>query len=181
MGNRRKQQIPQSQLLDLLTVHIPSGDIERIEDLLAKGVPVNGDHMNGSTGSSAIRAGHTHILALLLRHGADPRFDHDVLFRDAVYYNRVDAIELLAAAVFSPDLWRGKTLPDIQKEAEIIDHNIQLEIELYGLIDSTDELKESAKSARLEIFDAAMKCWEHVRPDPPEISISKTPAKPRPL
>jgi hypothetical protein len=31
--------------------------------------------------------------------------------------------------------------------------------------------------ARLELFDAAMTCWEHVRPDPPKITISKIPAK----
>ena len=42
-------------------------------------------------------------------------------------------------------------------------------------------LDEQLRLARLELFDAAMTCWEHVRPDPPKINISDVPAKGRAL
>ena len=83
-------------------------------------------------------------------------------------------MKLLAAAIFAPDLWRGKTLLDLQKEADLIERNIDRNL-------PNDMDQDALRTTRLVLFDAAMTCWEHVRPDPPKINISTIPAKPRPL
>ena len=60
---------------------------------------------------------------------------------------------------------------EIEKEADLIYRNIQASPRYWR------DRDESFRIARLELFDAAMTCWEHVRPDPPKIKISDTPAK----
>ena len=151
---------------------IELGDIKLVERLIVKGAKLDGEYWNEPPASCAIRSGQTHIVALLLRHGLDPRQCDDGLFWDAVYWRRPAIMKLLATTVFAPDLWRRKTLIDIQKEAEIVERNI-----LKGLPDDPEEFKDVIRPARLVLFDAAITCWEHVRPDPPRINISDVPAK----
>jgi hypothetical protein len=67
----------------------------------------------------------------------------------------------------------AKPLIDIQKEADLIYTNIEKEIDKY----LPEAKEEASRLARVELVDAAMTCWEHVRPDPPKITISDTPAK----
>jgi hypothetical protein len=85
----------------------------------------------------------------------------------AVCFNHPAIVKRLAAAIFSPQLWRGKTLADIQEQAELVYKNI----EYYR------PEPQNLRQARLVLFDHAMTCWEHVRPDPPKITISTVPAK----
>jgi hypothetical protein len=60
-----------------------------------------------------------------------------------------------------------------QEEADLINQNVQ--DHLIGYEDKVEEA--SLRLARLALFDAAMTCWEHVRPDPQKITISDIPAK----
>jgi hypothetical protein len=156
---------------------IESGDTELVERLIAKGANLHGDDWNEPPASCAIRSGHTHIVALLIRHGLDPRHCDDGLFWDAVYWRRPDIMKLLATTVFAPDLWRGKALKHIQKEADLLYTKIEKGIDFY----LPEAKEEASRLARVELFDAAMTCWEHVRPDPPKINISNIPAKARAL
>ncbi len=151
---------------------IESGDIKLVERLIALGANVHGDDAIEIPAINAARCGHVHILALLIRHGVDPRFADDELFAGAAFHNQPAVLKFLAATIFAPDLWRGKTFLDIQKEAEIVERNI-----LKGLPDDPEGFKDVIRPARLVLFDAAMTCWEHVRPDPPKINISDIPAK----
>jgi hypothetical protein len=89
----------------------------------------------------------------------------------ATKFNHPTVVKLLAAAIFAPDLWRGKTLVDISAEAEIISKNIT----------AHRPDPELLRQAELILFDYGMTCWEHIRPDPPKINISEIPAKPKPL
>lgn len=152
---------------------IESGDIELVQRLLAQGADVRGCWRE-SPSVCAVRNGHTEIVALLIRHSLDPREYDDLLFSVAVYWKQKDVVKLLAAAIFAPDLWRGKTLLDLQKEADSIERNID-----KNLPNDLDE--EVLRSVRLVLFDAAMTCWEHIRPDPPKITISTIPAKGKPI
>jgi hypothetical protein len=195
-----------TQSMRRLLAAIESGDIQLVERLIVKGAKVNGEHWHETPSSCAIRKnqtqilallirhgldlrgggddaieipainaaryGHVHILALLIRHGVDPRFADDELFAGAAFHNQPAVLKFLAATIFAPDRWRGKTFLDIQKEAEIVERNI-----LKGLPDDPEEFKDVIRPARLVLFDAAMTCWEHVRPDPPKINISDIPAK----
>ena len=144
-----------------------------VERLLAQGADLHGAWRE-SPSVCAARNGHTDILALLIRHGLDPREYDDLLFSVALYWKQRDVVKLLAAAIFAPDLWRGKTLLDLQKEADLIERNIDRNL-------PNDMDQDALRTTRLVLFDAAMTCWEHVRPDPPKINISTIPAKPRPL
>jgi hypothetical protein len=112
---------------DLLDA-IKSGDAALVERLLAHGANVNGDPGKEPPAASAIWANQTQTLQLLIHHGLDPRHWDDALFCDAIYWKSLDAFKLLISAVFSPDLWRGKTLADIQKEAHLIYTNILKEM-----------------------------------------------------
>ena len=152
---------------------IELGDIKLVERLIVKGAKLDGEYWNEPPASCAIRSGQTHIVALLLRHGLDPRQCDDGLFWDAVYWRRPAIMKLLATTVFAPDLWRRKTLIDIQKEADLIYTNIEKEIDKY----LPEAKEEASRLARVELFDAAMTCWERVRPDPPKLNISDSPAK----
>jgi len=152
---------------------IQSGDISLVERLLAQGADLRGCWRE-SPSVCAARNGHTDILALLIRHGLDPREYDDLLFSVALCWKQRDVVKLLSAAIFAPDLWRGKTLLDLQKEADLIERNIDRNL-------PNDMDQDALRSTRLVLFDAAMTCWEHVRPDPPKIKISDVPAKPRPL
>jgi hypothetical protein len=167
-----KSKTPRSPPIIRLLIAIESGDIKLVEQLVAKGTNLEPppDLFVEHPVHCAVRLGHIHIVEILIRHGADLRFDDDALFSEAVCWDRQDILKLLATTVFSPDLWRGNTLLDIQKEADLIYRNI-LEITML------DESEQSARFARLTLFDAAMTCWEHVRPDPPKINISDVPAK----
>jgi len=175
----RKKRPPEPDLLDA----IQSGDTALVERLIAKGLNINGDPGKEPPAARAIWADQIQILQLLIRHGLDPRHWNDALFCDAIYWKRLDAFKLLISAVFSPGLWRGKTLTDIQTEAHLIYANIQNEMpKHYGeTIDYPHLIEEPLRLARIELVDAAMTCWEHVRPDPPQIKISDTPAKGRAL
>jgi hypothetical protein len=155
---------------------IESGDIELVERLIIKGADLRGCWYE-SPASCAVRKGHTDILALLIRHGVDPREDDDLLFSGAIYWRRPAIMKLLATTVFAPDRWRGKALNEIQKEANLIYTEIEKGIDTY----LPEAKEEASRLARVELFDAAMTCWEHVRPDPPKITISNSPAKPKAL
>jgi ankyrin repeat protein len=152
---------------------IESGDIELVQRLLAQGADVRGCWRE-SPSVCAARNGHTDILALLIRHGLHPREYDDLLFSVALYWKQSDVAKILAAAIFAPDLWRGKTLLDLQKEADLIELNIDRNL-------SNDMDQDALRSTRLLLFDAAMTCWEHVRPDPPKLKISPIPAKGNPV
>jgi hypothetical protein len=152
-----------------------SGDIKLVEHLVAEGVNVNGKHWDDwrSTPSScAIRKNHTEILEILIRHGLRLQRGEDGPFLQAAFYAKQDSLKLLSRTVFAPDLWRGKSRAEIEKEAALIYRNIEANIQM-ALPGSTEALR----FARLELFDAAMTCWEHIRPDPPKITISDVPAK----
>jgi ankyrin repeat protein len=155
---------------------IESGDIELVERLLAKGADLRGCWYE-SPSSCAVRNGHTAIIALLIRHGLDPRENDDLLFSGAVYWRQPHIMKLLAITVFAPDLWRGKALKAIQEEADRIYTKIEKGIDTY----LPEAKEEASRLARVELFDAAMTCWEHVRPDPPKINISIIPAKGKPV
>jgi hypothetical protein len=153
---------------------IESGDIKLVERLLEMGADIRGVPFLEYPAACAARLGHLSILELLIRHGADPRYHHDTFLVSAAIYNRQDILKFLCATVFAPDLWRGKSRGEIEKEADMIYRNIELDMPL-NLVEpfATKRLR----LARIELFDAAMTCWEHVRPDPPKIKISDIPAK----
>jgi hypothetical protein len=159
-----------------LLAAIESGDIQLVERLIVKGAKVNGEHWHETPSSCAIRKNQTQILALLICHGLDLRGGEDGTFLQAAYYKQQDSMRLLCTTVFGPDLWRGKSRAEIEKEAALIYRNIEANIQM-ALPGSTEALR----FARLELFDAAMTCWEHVRPDPPKITISDVPAKAKAL
>ena len=163
--------------IKLFLAAIESGDIKRVERLIANGAKIDGEYWNEPPASCAIRCGHAHIVALLLRHGLDPRDEEDGLFWYTVYCRQPAIMKLLATTVFAPDLWQGKALIDIQKEATLIYTNIEKAIDKY----LPEAKEEASRLARVELVDAAMTCWERVRPDPPKIKISNVPAKPTPL
>jgi hypothetical protein len=145
------------------------GDTKLVQDLLARGANI---HARGCGAIvCAASEGHADIVAILIAHGAHSRSQDDRPIGLAAKFNHPAVVKLLAAAIFSPDLWRGKTLADLQKEAEIVHKNI----EYYR------PEPEYLKQAELILFDCAMTCWEHVRPDPPKINISNAPAKGKPL
>jgi hypothetical protein len=172
MASQRKPHIRR------LILAIESGDLELVEHLVAEGVNVNGKHWDDwrSTPSScAIRKNHTEILSILIRHGLRLQRGEDGPFLQAAFYAKQDSLKLLARTVFAPDLWRGKSRADIEAEADLIYRNIQASYRPWR------DQAESFRIARLELFDAAMTCWEHVRPDPPKINISPIPAKGRGL
>jgi hypothetical protein len=176
MGNARKhlrKPLPR-QFLDA----IESGDIKRVERLIAKGANIHGELWRESPTSCAIRFGQTHIVALLIRHGIDVRQCDDAFFSAAAAYQRQAILKLLATTVFVPDLWSGKSRAGIEKQADLIYQNVEKDLRLNF---PDPLLGEQLSLARLELFDAAMTCWEQVRPDPPRITISKTPAKLTPL
>jgi len=75
---------------------IELGDIKLVERLIVKGAKLDGEYWNEPPASCAIRSGQTHIVALLLRHGLDPRQCDDGLFWDAVYWRRPAIMKLLA-------------------------------------------------------------------------------------
>jgi hypothetical protein len=151
---------------------IESGDIELVQRLLARGADVRGCWRE-SPSVCAVRNGYADILALFLRHGIDPRENDNLLFGGAIYWRRPAIVKLLATTVFAPDLWRGKALKDIQEEADLIYTELEKDIDTF----LPEAKQEASHLARLELFDAAMTCWEHVRPDPPKINISPIPAK----
>ena len=158
-------------------VAISSGNIRLVERLIAQGAKVHGTNVDDFPAIWAIENGQAEILKLLIRHGVDPRLADDELFASAVYSNKPDILKFLAATIFAPDLWRGKAFLDIQNEADLVHRHIT-----KGLDPDEDRpSEESARAARLVLFDAAMTCWEHVRPDPPKIKISDVPAKGRAL
>jgi hypothetical protein len=169
----RKKRPPEPDLLDA----IESGDIALVERLLAKGADLSDDGWNESPASYAVRRNQIQILALLIRHGVDPRHSDDILFWDAVYWRRPAIMKLLATTVLAPDLWRGRGLEDIQKEANLLYAKIEKGIDAY----LPEAKQEASRLARVELFDAAMTCWEKIRPDPPKIKISDVPAKGRAL
>jgi hypothetical protein len=167
---RFNKDLPQWPSVERLLAAIESGDIKLVERLIAKGVNVRGDHYHELPQSCAVRKGNVPILAILIRHGVDPRYRDDMLLALAVHWHQQNVLKFLAATVFAPDLWPGKTLLDLQKEADLIERNIDANL-------SNDMDQETSRSVRLVLFDAAMTCWEHVRPDPPKIKISDVPAK----
>jgi hypothetical protein len=152
---------------------IASRDTWLVELLIAQGANVHGDSGDELPASHAVHFGTVHILEILIRHGVDPRLADDELFASAVYSNKPDILKFLAATIFAPDLWRGKAFLDIQNEADLVHRHITKGLDP----DEDGPSEESARAARLVLFDAAMTCWEHVRPDPPKITISDTPAK----
>jgi hypothetical protein len=157
-------------------VAISSGNIRLVERLIAQGAKVHGTNVDDFPAIWAIENGQAEILKLLIRHGVDPRSGDGVLFLTGVFHDQQAILKLLLSLVFSPDLWRGKSLSDIQNEASLIYRQIENYV-------SYDELhvEREARDFRLLLFDAAMTCGERVRPDPPKIKISDVPAKPRPL
>ena len=180
MGNRRNQhKYTPRELLDQLLKSIEHSEIKNAEHLIEQGVHLNAEYWYEFPAAYAIHFDQPQILALLIRHGTNPRYCDDALFCEAAYRKQWDAFKILLAAVFSPDLWRGKTLLDIQKEAHLIYTNIQNETPKYygNVIDYPEMLDEPLRLAQVELVDAAMTCWEHVRPDPPKIKISDVPAK----
>jgi hypothetical protein len=152
---------------------IASCDIKLVELLIAQGAKVHGDSGEEHPAFHAVHFGNVHILALLIRHGVDPRVADDKLFASAVYSNKPEILKFLAATIFAPDLWRGKTLLDIQNQADLVYRHITKPLDP----DEEGPSEESARAARLTLFEAAMTCWDHVRPDPPKINISPDPVK----
>jgi hypothetical protein len=148
------------------------GDTKLVQDLLARGANLHARRCDAIV--CAARKGHADIVAILLAHGAHPRTEDDLPIRVAAMFDHPTVVKLLTAAIFSPDLWRGKTLADIQAEAEIISQRIYRP-------EPQHPKPRYVKQAELILFDYAMTCWEHVRPDPPKIHISDTPAKGRAL
>ena len=181
--SRRQDKYTPKQLLDQLLKSIEHGEINNAERLIEQGVHLNADYWYEFPAAYAIHFNQPQILALLIRHGTNPRYSDDALFCEATYWKQWDAFKILLTAVFSPDLWRGKTLLDIQKEAHLIYMNIQNETPKYyaNVIDYPEMLDEPLHLAQVELVDVAMTCWEHVRPDPPKIDISTIPAKGKPV
>jgi hypothetical protein len=131
---------------------IESGDIKRVERFIAKGISVNGDLWHESPASCAIRFNHAHIVALLIRHGLDPRCGDDDLFSVAACYKRQDILKLLATAAFDPDRWRGKSRAEVENEADLIYRRIDRDL----FVNFPDPmLDEQLRIARLELFDAS--------------------------
>jgi hypothetical protein len=170
MATKRPQS--EKRLEKRFEVAISSGDIKLVERLIAQGASVHGTRTHDFPAMWAIENGQAEILKLLIRHGVDPRSGDGVLFLTGIYHDQQAILKLLLNLVFSPDLWRGKSLSDIQNEASLI----YRQIEKYVSYDELNVERE-ARNFRLLLFDAAMTCWEHVRPDPPKINISDTPAK----
>ena len=139
------------------------GDAKLVQELLARDVNLHARGCNAIV--CAARKGHADIVAILLAHGAHPRTGDDWPISMAVFFNHPTVVKLLAAAIFSPDLWRGQTLVDIQAEAGVVSQNIK----------RYRPEPQYLKQAELILFDYAMTCWEHVRPDPPKITISDVP------
>jgi hypothetical protein len=138
------------------------GDTKLVQNLLEKGANL---HARGCQAIvCAAQEGHADIVAILLAHGAHARTRDDLPIALAAH---PAVVELLAAAIFSPDLWRGKTLVDISAEAEVVSKRIKF----------FHPEPERLRQAELILFDYGMTCWEHVRPDPPRIKISDVPAK----
>jgi ankyrin repeat protein len=146
------------------------GDTKSVQDLLAKGVNLHAWHCNAI--QRAAHKGHADIVSILLANGAHARTRGDLPIAIAVKFNHFAVVKLLAAAIFSPDLWRDKTLADISAEARLISQRIK---------SSFDPEPELLRQAELILFDYGMTCWEQVRPDPPQIKISPTPAKGNPV
>lgn len=168
---RFNKRLPQRPSIDRFLAAIESGDIKLVERLIAKGVSVHGDPIIDEVPMAlAIENGHVPIVALLIRHGIDPRYSDDIPLGHAVSWKQHEVLKFLAATAFAPDRWRGRTLLDLQKEADLIEQNIQSH--------SLNGIEEALlRTVRLVLFDAAMTCWEHVRPAPPKITISDSPAK----
>lgn len=171
---RFNKRLPQRPSIERFLAAIKSGDIKLVERLIARGASVHGEPWSETPASCAIHYGHSQILEILIRHGLDPRCDDDCLFSLAVHNEERGVLKFLCSTVFAPDLWRGKTRADIEQAADAIYRNFDKE--------TTFELtKEGLQTARIELFDAAMTCWEHVRPDPPKLNISPIPAKGNPV
>ena len=168
-----KTKTPRKPSIKRLLAAIESGDIKLVERLIAKGANVNGELWNETPASCAIRRNQIQILTLLLRHGLDLRYCDDDLFCLAVCNNRGDILNFLATKVFVPDLWRGKSRAEIEQEADLIYRNIEKDIQK----NIPEAIEPASRLARVALVDAAMTCWEHVRPDPPKIKISDAPAK----
>ncbi len=166
----RKKRPSPSELLDA----IESGDLKLVERLLKLGADIQGAPFLENPTLCASRNGHLPILELLIRRGTDPRYAKDRFFLNATCDNRQDILKFLCTTVFTPDLWRGKSRAEIEQQADTIYRNVEPDIPL-NLCEpfATNHLRR----LRLELFDAAMTCWEHVRPDPPKITISDVPAK----
>jgi hypothetical protein len=143
-----KSKTPRKPSIKGFLAAIESGDIELVERLIAKGAAVNSEHCSEFPACCAIRTGRVHILALLLRHGVDPRYHDEALSCTAVFYNQRESLNLLATTVFDPDLWRGKSRAEIEKEADLMYQNIDdtLRIELPYLLEGFPRGRGSAVS-----------------------------------
>lgn len=151
---------------------ISDGDIKLVERLIAQGASIHGTKIHDFPAQWAIENGQQEILKLLIRHGVDPRSGDGVLILTALYSDQRAILKFLISLIFSPDLWRGKSRTDIEGEADLI----YQQIEKYAAYDELN-MEQGLRNFRLLLFDAAMTCWEHVRPDPPRISVSDIPAK----
>jgi hypothetical protein len=115
--------------------------------------------------------GHTEMVRTLLAGSAHVHAEDDCALRRAAYWGHTETVQILAAHIFSPDSWRGKSRIAIEAYASTLYDKIKVNVpqpERLGIV-------------RTILLDCALTCWEQVRPPPPKLTISPLPAQPRPV
>ena len=143
---------------------------ETVRTLLAAGADVHARDDQALRWSAAWQ-GHTVTVKVLLAAGADVHAEDDYALRDAACNGQTQTVTVLAAHIFAPDSWHGKSRAEIEAGARA----------LYGKIEGENPQRERLQKAASIIADCAIDCWHQVRPAPPKLNISPLPAQPRPV
>ena len=145
------------------------GYTEMVKVLLASGANVHAK--DDEALCWAAMNGHTEMVRTLLAGSAHVHAEDDCALRRAAYWGHTETVQILAAHIFSPDSWRGKSRIAIEAYASTLYDKIKVNVpqpERLGIV-------------RTILLDCALTCWEQVRPLPPPLTISSLPAQPRPL
>ena len=113
---------------------------------------------------AAADSGKADTLRVVLKAGAD----FEAVYHEAISWAALaghrECVDVLAAHIFAPHLWRGKTRAEIEAYASQIYHDI----EVWAVFPIEPDLLEQAGKI---IAERGLTCWEHVRPAPPKIVV----------
>jgi ankyrin repeat protein len=163
----------QGKLDSHLFVAAEHGDANKVRELLAAGADVH------AATDYALRwaasRGHRETVEILLAAGADVHALGDGALCWAATEGHTETVRTLAKHIFAADSWRGKSHAEIEEYACILYEKIKTQRPLNRI--NPLHLRKAAAV----LFECATDCWLKVRPPPPQLKISSTPAQPKPL
>src|ERR1022692_3090507 len=129
-----------------------NGNARTIQTLLASGADAHA--FDDTALRWAADNGHTETVQTLLAAGADVHVWDDDALRRAATKGHTEMVQLLAAHIFAPDSWRGKSRAEIESHASALYDKIKTNMP------SNPIKPERVRQAGTILLDCALTCWE---------------------